>query len=66
MGQIFVFGMPRSGTSWLGKIFDSHPDVVFRHEPDIDFRNTSIPWYPEETEPYLDEARAYIANTSLR
>ncbi len=61
MGQIFVFGMPRSGTSWLGKIFDSHPDVVFRHEPDIDFRNTSIPWYPEETEPYLDEARAYIA-----
>jgi hypothetical protein len=27
-------GMPRSGTTWLGKIFDSHPRVLYRHEPD--------------------------------
>jgi LPS sulfotransferase NodH len=31
---ILVLGMPRSGTSWLGKILDSHPDVLYRHEPD--------------------------------
>jgi hypothetical protein len=31
---ILLFGMPRSGTTWIGKIFDSHPDTLYRHEPD--------------------------------
>jgi hypothetical protein len=31
---IFVLGAPRSGTTWLAKILDSHPDVLYRHEPD--------------------------------
>lgn len=31
---IILVGMPRSGTSWIGKIFDSHPDTLYRHEPD--------------------------------
>jgi hypothetical protein len=31
---IFLLGAQRSGTTWLGKIFDSHPDVLYRHEPD--------------------------------
>lgn len=30
---IFICGMPRSGTSWLGQIFDSSPNVAFRMEP---------------------------------
>lgn len=33
-GCILLFGMPRSGTTWLGKLFDSHPHVLYRHEPD--------------------------------
>jgi hypothetical protein len=31
---VLIAGAPRSGTSWLGKIFDSHPDVLYRFEPD--------------------------------
>lgn len=30
---VLVCGMPRSGTSWLGQIFDSSADVAFRMEP---------------------------------
>ena len=29
-----LVGMPRSGTTWIAKIFDSHPDTLYRHEPD--------------------------------
>jgi hypothetical protein len=32
---IFIIGAPRSGTTWVGKIFDSHPNVLYRHEPDV-------------------------------
>jgi hypothetical protein len=31
---VLVLGAPRSGTTWLAKIIDSHPDVLYRHEPD--------------------------------
>ncbi|WP_428535727.1 sulfotransferase [Rhodopila sp.] len=31
---ILVIGAARSGTSWLAKIFDSHPNILYRHEPD--------------------------------
>ena len=31
---LLVFGMARSGTSWIGKIFDSHPLTLYKHEPD--------------------------------
>lgn len=31
---ICLFGLPRSGTTWIGKTFDSHPEVLYRHEPD--------------------------------
>jgi hypothetical protein len=31
---ILILGAQRSGTTWLAKIIDSHPDVLYRHEPD--------------------------------
>lgn len=30
---IGIFGMPRSGTSWVSQLLDSSPDVKFRMEP---------------------------------
>ena len=30
---ISVHGVPRSGTSWLGQIFDSHPNVRYKFQP---------------------------------
>jgi hypothetical protein len=33
MKKIAIFGPPRSGTSWLSHIFNSHPDVVLRFQP---------------------------------
>ncbi len=44
---ILVFGMPRSGTTWIGKLFDSHPDTLYRHEPDS-VRRLTIPLFPEK------------------
>ena len=43
---ILLFGMPRSGTTWLGKIFDSHPDTLYRHEPDSFGRLNFLPLAP--------------------
>lgn len=45
--KLVVLGSPRSGTTWLGKIFDSHPDVLYLHEPDTIRRNWDIPFLPE-------------------
>ena len=41
---VMVLGAPRSGTSWLGKIFDSHPDVLYRHEPDLAVWEPRLPF----------------------
>lgn len=46
---ILVFGMPRSGTTWVGKLFDSHPDTLYRHEPDS-VQRLSLPLFPEKTD----------------
>jgi len=60
--MIFLFGAPRSGTSWLAKIFDSHPDVLYRHEPDTILRCTDIPAYceTENNDVYVARAQEYL------
>ena len=40
---ILLFGQPRSGTTWIGKIFDSHPNTLYRHEPDSGSALKSLP-----------------------
>lgn len=30
---IGIHSVPRSGSSWLGQIFNSHPDVAYRYQP---------------------------------
>lgn len=32
INTIFVLGYPRSGTTWFANLFNSHPDVAYRHE----------------------------------
>jgi hypothetical protein len=46
---ILLIGMARSGTSWIGKMFDSHPSTLYKHEPDRALRD--VPMAPR-----LDEA----------
>lgn len=33
MQNVAIFGVPRSGTSWLGQIFNSSSNVVYRYQP---------------------------------
>lgn len=33
MNKIAIFGVPRSGTTWLSQIFNSHPAVALRFQP---------------------------------
>jgi hypothetical protein len=56
---ILVLGAPRSGTTWLAKILDSHPDVLYRHEPD-----EVVPHDP--TADSLRMLRAWAAARTLR
>ncbi|MEQ1889887.1 MAG: sulfotransferase [Alphaproteobacteria bacterium] len=57
--MIFLLGAPRSGTTWIGKIFDSHPQVLYRHEPDIKLNKSIIPYTCNDIEKYKAEAVLY-------
>jgi hypothetical protein len=35
---VSIHGVPRSGTSWLGQIFNSHPEVAYRFQPLFAYR----------------------------
>ena len=42
---ILVFGLPRSGTSWLGKLLDSSESTFYLHEPDSGILSRRLPIY---------------------
>jgi hypothetical protein len=48
--MIHIFSSARSGSTWLGKIFDSHPDVLYLHEPEIADRGLDLLpfWFDRE------------------
>ena len=62
---IWLAGAGRSGTTWLGKIFDAAPNVLYRHEPD---NTRKVPFFaevpsridPEATDPSPDCLRDAI------
>ncbi|TQE99017.1 MAG: sulfotransferase [Spiribacter salinus] len=43
---VVLMGMPRSGTTWIGKILDSSPRTLYRHEPDSYGRLNALPLAP--------------------
>ncbi len=58
---ILLFGMPRSGTTWIGKIFDSHPETLYRHEPDSYLPLEGVPLLISgEGETYSEQLRRYV------
>jgi hypothetical protein len=59
---VFLLGAPRSGTTWLAKLFDSHPNVLYRNEPDSVLHEPRVPLLcqPEDIARYRAIAHDYI------
>lgn len=45
-GPLMIFGSPRSGTTWVGSLFDSHPRTLYLHEPDVIEKEPRLPFVP--------------------
>lgn len=41
MKRIAIHSVPRSGSTWLGSIFDSHPNVAYRFQPLFSYTHKS-------------------------
>jgi hypothetical protein len=64
IGMIFLFGSARGGSTWLGKILDSHPETLYLHEPDIvDRGDDLLPfWFDSAVTPeQKSNASIYLA-----
>jgi len=59
---ILILGAPRSGTTWLAKIFDSHPAVLYRHEPDAILHSAELPLicHQQDLEKFREIACDYL------
>lgn len=63
---VLIAGSPRSGTTWLGKVLDSHPDVLYRHEPDASAEERVVPALvdPSAIPGMTATARAFLESMS--
>lgn len=59
---VLLLGAPRSGTTWLGKILDTHPQVLYRFEPDRAHRAAHLPLIcpPARVADFQDAAKEYL------
>jgi hypothetical protein len=59
---VLLLGARRYGVSWLAKFSDSHPDVLYRHEPDRVLRTSDLPWMcpRDQVDAHVDQARLYL------
>ena len=60
---VLIAGSPRSGTTWLGKVLDSHPDTLYRHEPDATVGERVVPALidPADIPAMTATARTFLA-----
>jgi len=60
---VLLFGLPRSGTTWIGKLFDSHPHTLYLHEPDSWGRLNWLPMFADGAVEETDRRRieAFVA-----
>ena len=66
--RILINGLERSGTSWLQKTFDQHPEVFASHEPDLEMvwdRDYPVT-DPDLAVPYVDSLFASRGLRSMR
>ena len=72
MGGVFIIGSGRSGTTFLQRVFDSHPDTLCLHEPDTIARTNNPPPvpaledYPRLMAPAADYVRRLTRIRGLR
>lgn len=61
--DVLILGFPRSGTTWLAKIFDTSPRVLYRHEPDSVCPSMDVPVVPsaDEASSLVPAAGAYLS-----
>ncbi|WP_416306677.1 sulfotransferase [Neptunicella sp. SCSIO 80796] len=59
--MLAMIGMPRSGTTWVAKAIDSHPDTYYLHEPDS-VKRMNIPQIisAEQVDEYLPYVNDYL------
>jgi hypothetical protein len=58
---LLLFGTPRSGTTWLGKIFDSHPLTLYKHEPDRSRFGVPFAAHADLAEQWREQVLAFVA-----